>query len=99
MIVIQNFPSVAALRGWLHNARCRCKDQYSFTQWLFKYLSMGRELTACGQVYDYRACMELLRHTEEQQIEIIAFPCYNQKKGGSHHEEGFSFDPVRNPAV
>lgn len=61
MIVIQSFPSVAALRGWLHNARIGHKDQYSFTQWLYKYLSSGRELTAGGQTYGYRDCMELLQ--------------------------------------
>ena len=60
MIVIQDFPSVAALRGWLHNKRFHCRDQSAFQKWLRGYLSDGREITARGRTYYFDDCMHLM---------------------------------------
>ena len=61
MIVIQTFPDTAALVGWLRNMRYRCRDQYTFTQWLHQYIAAGREITAHGKHYQFHDCIKLMR--------------------------------------
>ena len=59
MIVIQRFPTVAELVGWLHNARLR-KGPHGFSEWLMRY-TRNRELTVNDRVYPYKECINLLR--------------------------------------
>lgn len=59
MIVIQNFPTVASLAGWLNNARIR-QGKRNFAEWLAEYLT-NRELTVNGYEYRYRDCVNLVR--------------------------------------
>lgn len=64
MIVIQNFDTVAALMGWLHNARIRY-GRRNFAEWLSGYLA-HRELVVNGRMYLYRDCINLLRMEDMQ---------------------------------
>ena len=65
MIVIQNFPTVASLAGWLHNARIRYGKR-NFADWLADYMH-NRELTVNGRIYWFRDCINLLR-MEDQNV-------------------------------
>lgn len=58
-IVIQRFPSVAALVGWLNNASLRC-DRHSFSGWLMGY-TRNRELVVNNKIYRYAECLQLLK--------------------------------------
>lgn len=66
MIVIQNFPSVAALVGWLHNARVAC-GRRDFAKWLSGYMS-HRELVVHDRQYFYWDCIDLLRMEDAQNV-------------------------------
>lgn len=59
MIVIQNFPTVASLVGWLNNARLR-QGKRNFAEWLSRYMT-NRELTVNGYEYRFRDCINLLK--------------------------------------
>lgn len=61
MIVIQSFPSTAALIGWLQNRRYSCNDHRAFVRWLQGYIAGGREITVRGRQYDYRECVMLMK--------------------------------------
>lgn len=58
MIVIQNFPTVAALQGWLHNARMR-QGRRDFAEWLSRYLR-ERDFVVNDRQYRFRDCINLL---------------------------------------
>lgn len=58
-IVIQRFPSVAALLGWLNNASLRY-DKHSFSGWLMRY-TRNRELVVNDRVYRYAECLQLIK--------------------------------------
>lgn len=64
MIVIQSFPTVAALAGWLHNARIRY-GRRNFAEWLSGYMH-HREFVVNDRVYLYRDCINLLRMEDMQ---------------------------------
>lgn len=58
-IVIQRFPSVAALVGWLNNASLRY-DRHNFSTWLMRY-TRDRELVVNDRVYRYAECLNLIK--------------------------------------
>ncbi len=60
MIIIQRFPSVAALSGWLNNARVR-RGQHDFAEWLADY-TRNRELTVNDKHYQYADCIQLVNN-------------------------------------
>ena len=64
MIIIQKFPTVAVLAGWLHNAQLR-KGPYDFSEWLLRY-TRNRELTVNNRVYRFQDCINLLRMEDLQ---------------------------------
>lgn len=59
MIVIQNFPTMASLVGFLHNARLRC-GKHNFAEWLARY-TVNRELVVNNKVFRYRDCINLMK--------------------------------------
>lgn len=59
MIVIQNFPTMASLVGFLHNARLRY-GKHNFAEWLARY-TVNRELVVNNKVFRYRDCINLVK--------------------------------------
>lgn len=59
MIVIQNFPTMASLVGFLHNARLRYGKR-NFAEWLARY-TVNRELVVNSKVFRYRDCINLMK--------------------------------------
>lgn len=59
MIIIQDFPSIAALVGWLHNAQLR-QGRRNFANWLAGY-TRNRELVVNGRTYRFADCINLLK--------------------------------------
>lgn len=66
MIVIQRFPTVASLVGFLHNARLRY-GKHNFADWLAEY-TRNRELVVNGFTFRYRDCINLLRTEDGQNV-------------------------------
>lgn len=59
MIIIQDFPTVASLAGWLNNARLR-HGKHDFAAWLSQYMT-GRDMVVNGRQYRYHDCINLVR--------------------------------------
>ena len=62
MIVIQTFPTVASLVGWLNNARIRYGKR-NFAEWLAGY-TRNRDLVVNNRMYRFSDCINLLNEAE-----------------------------------
>ena len=59
MIVIQSFPTVASLAGFLNNMAIR-QGKHRFADWLAKY-TRNRDLVVNGRTFRYSDCINLLK--------------------------------------
>ena len=66
MIIIQSFPTVAALVGFLNNARLR-QGKRRFADWLTEY-TRGRDLVVNGRLYRVGDCINLLNMEGVQNV-------------------------------